>query len=153
MGGGLSHYLACNGADVFASVAPAAFDLLQDSEEPCHPSRPITVMSFRGTADPIVPYDGGASTPPNGLNVTIHFLGAQGTFQEMVPARRVHGHPKRPGQQRLLHVLAMPGRRGSDVVHNARRRTRDREPAARLGDAQEAPDALKAYAVRLPARL
>jgi poly(3-hydroxybutyrate) depolymerase len=82
MGGGMSHYLACNAADVFATVTPSAFDLLQESEEPCHPSRPITVMFFRGTADPIVPYAGGASNPPNGLAVTIHFLGAVGTFQK-----------------------------------------------------------------------
>ncbi len=82
MGGGMSHYLACNAADVFAAVAPSAFDLLQDSEEPCHPSRPITEITFRGTADPIVPYAGGASNPPNGLAVTIHFLGAVGTFQK-----------------------------------------------------------------------
>ena len=82
MGGGMSHYLGCNAADVFAAIAPAAFDLLEDSEEPCHPSRPITEITFRGTADPIVPYGGGASMPPNGLNVTIHFLGAQGTFQK-----------------------------------------------------------------------
>jgi polyhydroxybutyrate depolymerase len=82
MGGGMSHYLGCNAADIFATVVPSAFDLLQESEEPCHPARPITVMSFRGTADPIVPYAGGASNPPNGLAVTIHFLGAQGTFQK-----------------------------------------------------------------------
>jgi len=93
MGGGLSHYLACNAADVFAAVAPAAFDLLVDSEEPCHPSRPITVLSFRGTADPIVPYDGGASNPPNGLNVTIHFLGAQGTFQKWAQLDGCTGSP------------------------------------------------------------
>lgn len=93
MGGGLSHYLACNAADVFAAVAPAAFDLLQDSEEPCHPSRPITEISFRGTADPIVPYDGGASMPPNGLNVTIHFLGAQGTFQKWTQLDGCTGSP------------------------------------------------------------
>ncbi|HEX4341342.1 MAG TPA: PHB depolymerase family esterase [Polyangiaceae bacterium] len=82
MGGGMSHYLGCNAADVFATVTPAAFDLLEEDEEPCHPSRPITVMSFRGTADPIVPYAGGASNPPNGLAVTIHFLGAVATFQK-----------------------------------------------------------------------
>jgi polyhydroxybutyrate depolymerase len=82
MGGGMSHHLACNAADVFAAVAPAAFDLLADDEQPCTPKRPITVISFRGTADPIVPYAGGSSRPPNGLNVTIHFLGAEKTFQK-----------------------------------------------------------------------
>jgi polyhydroxybutyrate depolymerase len=93
MGGGMSHYLACNAADVFAAVAPAAFDLLQDSEEPCHPARPITEISFRGTADPIVPYAGGASNPPNGLNVTIHFLGAVGTFQKWAQLDGCTGSP------------------------------------------------------------
>jgi polyhydroxybutyrate depolymerase len=93
MGGGMSHYLGCNAADVFASVAPAAFDLLEDSEEPCHPSRPITELSFRGTADPIVPYAGGASMPPNGLDVTIHFLGAVGTFQKWAQLDGCTGSP------------------------------------------------------------
>jgi len=93
MGGGMSHYLACNAADVFAAVAPAAFDLLEDSEEPCHPARPITEISFRGTSDPLVPYAGGASSPPNGLNVTIHFLGAVGTFQRWAMLDQCTGTP------------------------------------------------------------
>ena len=96
MGGGMSHYLACNAADLFAAVAPAAFDLLIDSEEPCNPSRPITEISFRGTADPIVPYDGGASMPPNGLQVTIHFLGAEGTFQKWAQLDGCTGSPSAP---------------------------------------------------------
>jgi len=81
MGGGMSHMLACNAADVFASVAPAAFDLLVAEEQPCKPARPISVILFRGTSDPLVTYAGGASMPPNGLNVTIHFQGAEGTFK------------------------------------------------------------------------
>jgi polyhydroxybutyrate depolymerase len=82
MGGGFSHYLACNAADIFAAVTPSSFDLLEDSEEPCHPSRPISVLSFRGTSDTVVPYAGGASTPPNGCCSTIHFLGAVGTLNK-----------------------------------------------------------------------
>jgi polyhydroxybutyrate depolymerase len=93
MGGGMSHYLGCNAADVFAAIAPAAFDLLEESEEPCHPARPITEISFRGTADPIVPYAGGASNPPNGLDVTIHFLGAEGTFQKWAQLDGCTGSP------------------------------------------------------------
>jgi polyhydroxybutyrate depolymerase len=81
MGGGMSHYLACNAADVFAAVVPAAFDLLIPEEEPCAPARPISVLSFRSQNDGIVPYAGGASRPPNGVNVTIHFEGAVGTFE------------------------------------------------------------------------
>jgi polyhydroxybutyrate depolymerase len=96
MGGGMSHYLGCNAADLFAAIAPAAFDLLIASEEPCNPSRPITEISFRGTADPLVPYDGGASMPPNGLNVTVHFLGAQGTFQKWSQLDGCTGSPSAP---------------------------------------------------------
>jgi poly(3-hydroxybutyrate) depolymerase len=80
MGGGMSYHLACNAADIIAAIAPSAFDLLEEAEQPCAPSRPISVISFRGTADFIVPYSGGASNPPNGLATTIHFLGAEGTF-------------------------------------------------------------------------
>ena len=40
MGGGMSHYLGCNAADLFAAISPAAFDLLEASEEPCNPVPP-----------------------------------------------------------------------------------------------------------------
>ena len=79
MGGGMSHYLACNAADVFAAVAPSSFDLLVPDEEPCAPSRPISVLTYRGTADTTVPYAGGKG--PSGK---ITFLGAQGSFQRWV---------------------------------------------------------------------
>jgi polyhydroxybutyrate depolymerase len=78
-GGGMAHYLGCQAADVFAGVAPAAFDLLQENVGDCQPSRPITVISFRGTADPRVPYAGGASALVPGMPIT--FLGAQATFE------------------------------------------------------------------------
>jgi polyhydroxybutyrate depolymerase len=81
MGGGMSYKLACDAPDLVAAVAPSAFELMQDSEWPCHPKRPITVISFNGTADPVVPYAGGDVNPPNGLAVTNHFLGAAGTFK------------------------------------------------------------------------
>jgi polyhydroxybutyrate depolymerase len=77
-GGGMANYLACNAAEVFAAVAPAAFDLLEENVGDCKPLRPITVISFRGTADPLVPYDGGPSYVVPGMPVT--FLGAQATF-------------------------------------------------------------------------
>lgn len=81
MGGGMSHYLACQAADVFAAVVPAAFDLLEPAEQDCEPARPISVLSFRSTNDLIVPYAGGPSNPPNGLPITIHFEGAEGTLE------------------------------------------------------------------------
>ena len=80
MGGGMSHYVACHAADVFAAVAPASFDLLVENEAGCTPPRPIAEISFRSSNDPIVPYAGGASSVVSGMPVT--FLGAVGTFQK-----------------------------------------------------------------------
>ena len=80
MGGGMAYYLGCHAADVFAGIAPSAFDLLQENVGDCLPERPITVISFRGSADTLVPYDGGASSVVPGMPVT--FLGAQATFQK-----------------------------------------------------------------------
>lgn len=91
-GGGLSHYLACKSADVFAAVAPAAFDLIEEVE--CEPSRPISVVIFRGTSDLIVPYAGGASTPPTPYPLDpIHFLGAEGSFKEWASVNGCTGEP------------------------------------------------------------
>jgi polyhydroxybutyrate depolymerase len=80
MGGGMSHYVACHAADLFAAVAPASFDLLQENEAGCTPPRPIAEISFRSSNDTVVPYAGGASSVVSGMPVT--FLGAVGTFQK-----------------------------------------------------------------------
>ncbi len=76
MGGGMSHYLACQATDVFAAVAPAAFDLLVPEEQTCEPSRPISVLTFRGTQDTTSPFDGGPG--PSGRAT---FEGAYGSFE------------------------------------------------------------------------
>ncbi|WP_437722825.1 alpha/beta hydrolase family esterase [Sorangium sp. So ce861] len=90
-GGGMAYHLACNAADVFAGVAPSAFDLLAESEQPCQPARPVTEISFRGTADVLVPYEGGAQQAPNGANIT--FLGAVGTFERWAELNQCTGSP------------------------------------------------------------
>ncbi len=78
-GGGMAYKLACDAADMVAAVAPAAFDLIE--EMPCRPSRPVSVFSYRGQRDLIVPYNGGRSTPPTSYRLDpIHFLGAEGTL-------------------------------------------------------------------------
>lgn len=80
MGGGMAHHLACRAADLFAAVAPAAFDLIEETVDACLPPRPITVVSFRGTADPLVPYNGGYSNVVPDHPIT--FLGAVGTMEK-----------------------------------------------------------------------
>lgn len=91
MGGGMSHYLACHAADVFAAVAPAAFDLLKENVDACKPARPISVISFRSTGDSVVSYSGGLSSVVQGMPIT--FLGAKGTFQKWAELNGCTGSP------------------------------------------------------------
>lgn len=55
-GGGMSHYLACELADRIAAIGGVAGAY---NTSDCTPSRPVPVMAFHGTADNIVPYEGG----------------------------------------------------------------------------------------------
>lgn len=89
MGGGMSHYLACHAADVFAAVAPAAFDLLKENVDDCKPARPISEITFRSTNDNVVNYAGGASMAVQGMPIT--FLGAKGTFQKWAQINQCTG--------------------------------------------------------------
>lgn len=57
-GGGMSHRLACDAADVFAAAAPVSYPL-DATPARCDPVRPITVVHFHGLNDMILPYDGG----------------------------------------------------------------------------------------------
>jgi pimeloyl-ACP methyl ester carboxylesterase len=109
MGGGMSHYLACQAADVFAAVVPAAFDLLEPEEQDCEPARPISVLSFRSTNDIIVPYEGGPSNPPNGLPITIHFEGAEGTLERWFTPEFRAEHPDKVDRIRQMLLSADPG--------------------------------------------
>ncbi len=49
--------LACERADVVSAIAPVAGTL--GTAFPCAPSRPVSVMEVHGTADPVVPFNGG----------------------------------------------------------------------------------------------
>ncbi len=93
MGGGMAYYLACKEAEVFAAVAPSSMDLFVDSEVTCQPSRAISEISFRGTADTVVPYAGGISSPPGQPEVTNDLLGAEGTFQKWAAIDQCTGSP------------------------------------------------------------
>jgi polyhydroxybutyrate depolymerase len=92
MGGGMAHYVGCEAADVFAAVAPGAFDLL--AENTCAPARPITVIAFRSESDAIVPYEGGEKqNAPNGFVGKHTFLGAVGTFKKWAEVDGCTGEP------------------------------------------------------------
>ena len=78
----MAYYSACKHAEVFASIAVSSMDLFADSVLTCEPSRPVTEISFRGTADTVVPYAGGTSSPPGHPEFSLQLLGAVGTFQK-----------------------------------------------------------------------
>src|SRR4051812_21450711 len=49
--------LACERADLVSAIAPMAGTL--GAAFPCAPSRPVSVLQMNGTADPVVPFNGG----------------------------------------------------------------------------------------------
>lgn len=61
MGGGMAHQVACSMSDVFAAVATAGMDLNKTNSAKCETERPIPVIMFRGTGDPVCRYQGGDS--------------------------------------------------------------------------------------------
>jgi len=56
-GGMMSYRLACELADRIAAIAPV--EGAQDVD--CRPSKPVSVLVFHGTADLLVPYNGGTT--------------------------------------------------------------------------------------------
>ena len=58
-GAHMVHLLGCRLADRFTAVVPVSGTLVSSESASCHPVRPITVVEFHGSADPIDPYGGG----------------------------------------------------------------------------------------------
>jgi len=53
----MSYRLACELSDEIAAIAPVE----GAQNVPCHPSQPVSVIIFHGTADHLVPYNGGSA--------------------------------------------------------------------------------------------
>ncbi len=68
-GGFMSNKLACDRADVFAAIAPVAGTL--GAGVACNPSRPVSVLDAHGTADPLVPFNGGDVHGRGGISHSI----------------------------------------------------------------------------------
>jgi polyhydroxybutyrate depolymerase len=81
--------LACHAADLFAAIAPSAFDLLEETAPNCTPAQPISVVAFRGTDDSRVPYDGGPSSVVPGMPIT--FLGARRSVERWAEINQCTG--------------------------------------------------------------
>lgn len=91
MGGGMSQFAACNMADIFAAIAPAGFDLAEENVNNCHPSRPISIISFRGTMDGVVSYAGHAD--PAYPDKPLTFLGAKENHKKWAEFNQCTGEP------------------------------------------------------------
>ena len=54
--------MICARADLFAAAASVIINLTDESAAACHPSRPVPMLMMNGTADPLIPYQGGRGT-------------------------------------------------------------------------------------------
>ncbi|QQK48963.1 prolyl oligopeptidase family serine peptidase [Mycobacterium avium subsp. paratuberculosis] len=102
-GGFMSNRLACDRADVFAAVAPVAGTL--GVGVACNPSRPVSVWAAHGTADPLVPFKGGAVPGRGGLS---HAVSAEAMVDKWRKADGCQGDPS---------MELLPDARDGTVVH------------------------------------
>ncbi|MBR0852430.1 prolyl oligopeptidase family serine peptidase [Bradyrhizobium diazoefficiens] len=58
-GGAMTMTMICARADLFAAGASVIMNLTDEGAVTCHPSRPLPMLLMNGTADPLVPYEGG----------------------------------------------------------------------------------------------
>ncbi|MGH8279916.1 MAG: alpha/beta hydrolase family esterase [Gammaproteobacteria bacterium] len=65
-GAHLVQWLGCRMAARLYAIVPVSGTLAPSLQLQCHPSRPLTVVAFHGTADPIDPYAGGHIRIPGG---------------------------------------------------------------------------------------
>jgi polyhydroxybutyrate depolymerase len=77
-GGGMVNRLACDAADLFAAFSTMAGPVDVGTQGNCNPVRAIPFLSFHGTNDPVVPYEGG---PITGVGVNLNVLSAADTFE------------------------------------------------------------------------
>ncbi|MCP4617186.1 MAG: prolyl oligopeptidase family serine peptidase [Bradyrhizobium sp.] len=61
-GGAMTMTLVCKRADLFAGAASVVMNLTDQSANLCRSPRPVPMLMMNGTADPLVPYNGGRGT-------------------------------------------------------------------------------------------
>ncbi|HZQ32012.1 MAG TPA: PHB depolymerase family esterase [Mycobacterium sp.] len=93
--------LACERPDVFAAIAPVSGTL--GAGVGCTPSRPVSVIETHGTADPIVPFNGGPMTGRGGRSVIVSALAMSQRW------RQINGCRDEPA------ASVLPGADGLDV--------------------------------------
>ena len=58
-GGIFDYKLACDAPGLVKAIAPVAANMAQQQRADCNPGKGTPVMMFMGTADPLIPYEGG----------------------------------------------------------------------------------------------
>jgi polyhydroxybutyrate depolymerase len=62
-GGAMTMTMICARADLFAAAAASVIiNLTDDMAASCHPAKPVPMLMINGTADPLIPYQGGRGT-------------------------------------------------------------------------------------------
>jgi polyhydroxybutyrate depolymerase len=116
-----SNFLALKLSERIAAIAPVAGGLAAPLPSALRPARPVSVLLFNGTDDPLVPFEGGAVARTHG-----RVLGAEETARRWARADGCVGSPLRdappsaPGAAcRLERSRWSGGRDGTEVVLNA----------------------------------
>jgi poly(3-hydroxybutyrate) depolymerase len=124
-GGAMSSVLACLSADRFAAFAPVAVVLYPMV---CNNTRRLAFEGFSGTADPVVPFEGGAvrccgmpvlGAPSDAMSMWAAHNGYVGGTQRLRPQLR-RGTSRHRGPS--PHVEQLQGRQRRRVLHHRRRR-------------------------------
>jgi polyhydroxybutyrate depolymerase len=76
----MTNRLACDRADLVAAIAPVSGTL--GVGVGCAPSRPVAVLQTHGTADPVVPYDGGTMTGRGGVSDILPATGMSARWRD-----------------------------------------------------------------------
>ena len=63
-GGAMTYAMVCGKAQLFAAAAPVITGAAADLVRTCRPFKPVPMLVMNGTADKLIPYDGGRGTGP-----------------------------------------------------------------------------------------
>jgi polyhydroxybutyrate depolymerase len=61
-GGAMTMTMICARADLFAAAATVIMNLTNEMAASCHPAKQVPMLMINGTADPLIPYEGGRGT-------------------------------------------------------------------------------------------
>ncbi|MBN1138928.1 MAG: hypothetical protein JXM73_20250 [Anaerolineae bacterium] len=96
-GGAMTHHLACNLADQVAAFGNVAGPSL-DPPDACNPARPVPIIAFYGTSDPLVRYEGGQTMGVQWIHRLAQLTGGSVPKLNMMPAEKwIAGWAERNG--------------------------------------------------------